>query len=82
MTIWSIAMSEKKKGMMARRLVYFCISLSSVVAVWAMVVKTIVPTIDLTDILTFVGAVFGGELVLLLFKWIFSKKKNETEGDI
>jgi hypothetical protein len=74
-------MSEKKKGMMARRLVYFCISLSSVVAVWAMVVKTIAPTSDLSDILTFVGATFGGELVLLMLKRVFSKK-NETEGDI
>ncbi len=71
---------DKKKGQMARRLVYYCISLSSVVVVWAMVVKSIVPTIDLSDILTFVGATFGGELVLLMLKRVFAKP-NETESE-
>lgn len=71
---------DKQKGTMARRLVYYCISLSSVVVVWAMVIKSIVPTIDLSDILTFVGATFGGELILLMLKRVFAKP-NETESE-
>ena len=69
---------REQKGQMARRLVYFCISLLTVVTVWAIVVKTITPTVDLTDVLTFVGAVFAGELLMLLAKRIFAKP---TEGD-
>ena len=69
---------REAKGQMARRLVYYCISLSSAVTVWAVVIKTIVPTIDLSDILTFVGATFGGELLLLMLKRIFAKP-TETE---
>ena len=67
-----------KKGQMARRLVYYCIGLSSVVVVWAMVVKTIVPAIDLSDILTFMSVTFGGELLLLMVKRVLAKP-NETE---
>lgn len=69
---------NEKKGMMARGLVYYCISLLSVVTVWAIVVKTIAPSNDLTDVLTFVGGVFGFELLALLLKRIFAKP-NETE---
>ena len=69
---------RETKGQMARRLVYYCISLSSVVVVWAMVVKTIVPTIDLSDILTFMSVTFGGELLLLMVKRVLAKP-NETE---
>lgn len=71
---------HEAKGRMARRLVYYCIGLSSVVVVWAVVVKTIVPTIDLSDILTFVSVTFGGELLLLMVKRVFAKQ-NETEGE-
>ena len=63
---------------MARRLVYYCISLSSAVVVWAVIIKSIVPTIDLSDILTFVSVTFGGELLLLMVKRVFAKP-NETE---
>lgn len=72
-------MSEKK-GKMARRLVYYCIAVLTVVTVWAVVVKTTTPTIDLGDVLTFVSVVFGGELLMLLLKRIFAKP-NETEEE-
>lgn len=38
-----------KKGQMARRLVYYCIGLLTVVTVWAVVVKTTTPTIELDE---------------------------------
>lgn len=63
---------------MARRLVYYCIGVLSLVTVWAVVVKTIAPSNDLTDVLTFVGSVFGFELLALLLKRLLAKP-NETE---
>lgn len=76
-------MKEKRtaKGQMARRLVYYCIGLSSVVVVWAMVVKTIVPTIDLSDILTFMSVTFGGELLLLMVKRVYAKPSETEESN-
>lgn len=69
---------KKSKGAMARKLVYLCISILTLTAVWAAVVKTIAPTADLSDVLAFVGAAFGGELLLLLMKRVFAKP-TETE---
>lgn len=74
-----------KKGKMARRLVYFCVSVLTFVLLWAMVIKTIAlcstqMSVDLTDVLTFAGAAFGGELLLLAFKRIFAKP-NKNEGE-
>ena len=73
-------MSSKKKGVMARRLVYYCIGVLTVAAIWAIVLKSCDRTVDLTDVLTFIGAVFGGELLLLLVKRIFAKPNNEEES--
>jgi hypothetical protein len=67
------------KGQMARQLVYYCIAVLTVTAVWAMVMKTIDHAIDLSDVLTFVGAAFGGELLLLAFKRVFSKPTEQEE---
>lgn len=73
------------KGRMARRLVYFCIGVLTISAVWAMVLKTIgIVTgygVDLTDALTFIGAVFGGELLMLLVKRIFAKPTEQEDAD-
>jgi len=73
-----------KKGQMARRLVYYCITVLTLVTVWAAGVKTAGAvtgvTVDLSDVLTFVGAAFGGELLLLLLKRILAKP-NETEDE-
>ena len=76
----------KTKGLMARRLVYYCITALSITLVWALVLKTISIftdiSIDLTDVLTYAASVFGGELLMLLCKRIFAKPKpQETEGD-
>lgn len=67
-----------KKGKMARTLVWLCISVLLIAAVWGMVVKTVSPASDLTDVLTFIGGAFGFELLALLCKRLFAKP-NETE---
>lgn len=79
-------MSAKRqitKGKMARRLVYYCIGVLSVTALWAAVVVTISvfkgSYIDLTAILSFIGGAFGGELLLLLLKRVFAKDISKPE---
>ena len=67
-----------KKGKMARTLVWLCIGVLLTTAVWGMVVKTVSPASDLTDVLTFIGGAFGFELLALLCKRLFAKP-NETE---
>lgn len=76
----------ERKGVMAKKLVYFCLRVLLLAAVWAAVLKTVGVildrTVDLTDVLTFVGAAFGGELLLLLVKRMFAKQKsNDEKGD-
>lgn len=67
----------RKNGEMARKLVYFCLRVLAITAAWAMVVTTVAISkdqiIDLTAVLTFIGASFGGELLLLLVKRVFAK---------
>ena len=69
------------KGKMARQLVYFCIWVLFGVLLWAAMVKTAALVmdrdIDLSDILTFAGAAFGGELLMLLAKRVFAKKSDD-----
>ena len=69
----------RPKGQMARQLVYFCIVALTATALWAMVLKSIDRTADLSDVLTFVGAAFGGELLLLLVKRVFAKPSEQEE---
>lgn len=74
------------KGRMARRLVCYCVGMLTATAVWAAVLKTIDHTIDISDVLAFIGAAFGGELLLLLVKRVFAKEntkeqENETWSD-
>lgn len=71
---------KKQKGQMARRLVYYCIAVLTLTAVWAAVLKTIDHTVDTSDVLTFVSVAFGGELLLLLVKRVFAKP-TETETE-
>lgn len=72
------------KGEMARSLVYFCLRMLMATTIWAMVITTIAllldRSIDLTAVLTFVGASFGGELLLLLVKRMFAKPNTEEEN--
>lgn len=72
---------KKQKGRMARRLVYYCIAVLTLTGVWAAVLKTLDHTADLSDVLTFVGAAFGGELLLCLVKRVFVKRPDNQEED-
>lgn len=77
---------KPQKGKMARKLVYFCIIVMTVTLIWAMVLKTVALfnsqlTVDVSDVLTFVGAAFGGELLLLAFKRVFAKDTKGEEQD-
>ena len=76
---------KPNKGMMARKLVYFCITVLTIVLIWAMVFKTIAffnaeITVDVSDVLTFAATVFGGELLLLAFKRVFAKPNEQGEN--
>ena len=71
---------------MARELVYYCLRLLTAALVWAMGVKTAALALDrvcdLTDVLVFAAAGFGGELLLLLVKRVLAKPRaDETEGE-
>ena len=74
---------KRGKGEMARQLVYFCLRVLLATTIWAMVITTVAlildRSIDLSSVLTFVGAGFGGELLLLLVKRMFAKSSNEEE---
>ena len=74
---------EEKKGRMARGLVYYCIAFLTVSAIWAAIITTLAAvrgwTIDLSAVLTFIGAAFGGELLLLLCKRVFAKPDEKEE---
>lgn len=76
----------ERKGVMAKKLVYICLRVLLLTAVWAAALKTfgviLDRSVDLTDVLTFVGAAFGGELLLLIIKRLFAKtKSNDEKGD-
>lgn len=82
MTMRKLKKKKINKGKMARGLVYFCISVLTIVLIWAMCVKTFSDAyVDLTDILTFAASVFGGELLMLLAKRLFAKP-NDNDNDI
>ena len=76
-----IRKSRLTKGRMARQLVYFCIWVLFGVLLWAAAMKTAALVtgrdIDLSDVLTFAGAAFGGELAMLLAKRVFAKKSDD-----
>ena len=69
------------KGKFARRLVKLCLSMLMATLVWAAVIKTVAlctgQTVDLTDILTFAAASFGGELLLLLVKRVLTGNRRK-----
>lgn len=77
--------SRRTKGQMARELVYYCLWMLTAAATWAMILKTAAlildRTCDLNDVLVFVGAAFGGELLLLLLKRVFAKPNDNNEGE-
>ena len=81
----AVMRTRRRKGQMARELVYFCIRCLALTLLWAVVLKTAAVimdrTVDLSDVLVFAGAAFGGELLLLLCKRVFAKpNENQTDG--
>ena len=78
-------LQKPEKGEMARQLVYFCIRMLTLTAIWSMCLKTYGAihnvTVDLSDVLTFIGAAFGGELLFLLLKRILAKPTDTTEQE-
>lgn len=71
------------KGQMARTLVIYCVRAITLIAVWAVVIKTYAVfkwgATDISDVLIFAATAFGGELLLLAFKRVFAKKNEEVE---
>ena len=71
------------KGQMARTLVIYCVRAITLIAVWAVCIKTYAVfkwgATDISDVLIFAATAFGGELLLLAFKRVFAKK-NEDIG--
>lgn len=74
------------KGQMARTLVLYCVRAITLMAIWAACLKTYAVIkwgetngCDLSDVLGFAGAAFGGELLLLAFKRVFAKKNEDPD---
>lgn len=75
-----------RKSEMARTLVLYCVRAITLTSIWAACLKTYAVIkwgetsgCDLSDVLGFVGAAFGGELLLLAFKRVFAKKNEDSE---
>lgn len=75
-----------RKSEMARTLVIYCVRTISLIALWAVALKTYAVIkwgetsgYDLSDVLVFAGAAFGGELSLLAFKRVFAKKNENPD---
>ena len=76
-----------RKSEMSKTIVLYCIKAITLMAIWAACLKTYAVIkwgetsgCDLSDVLVFAGAAFGGELLLLAFKRVFAKK-NENPDD-
>lgn len=72
-----------RKSEMARTLVIYCVRAITLVAVWAVAVKTYAVirygATDISDVLIYVASAFGGELLLLAFKRVFAKRNENTD---
>ena len=72
------------KGQMSKTIVLYCIRAITLIAVWAVALKTYAVfkfgATDISDVLIFATTAFGGELLLLAFKRVFAKK-NENPDD-
>ena len=71
------------KGQMSKTIVLYCIRAITLIAVWAVAVKTYAVfkwgATDISDVLIFAATAFGGELLLLAFKRVFAKKNENTD---
>ena len=68
---------------MSKTIVLYCIRAITLIAVWAVAVKTYAVfkwgATDISDVLIFVATAFGGELLLLAFKRVFAKKNENID---
>lgn len=71
------------KGEMSRTIVMICLRVMMIVLVWSIILKTLSAIfgwmIDISDVLNFTAIAFGGELLILAFKRIFAKDREEIE---
>lgn len=71
------------KGQMSKTIVLYCIRAITLIAVWAVAVKTYAVfkwgATDISDVLIFAATAFGGELLLLAFKRVFAKKNENPD---
>lgn len=71
------------KGQLARTLVIYCVRAITLIAVWAVALKTYAVfkygATDISDVLIFAATAFGGELLLLAFKRVFAKKNENPD---
>ena len=71
------------KGQMARTLVIYCVRAITLIAIWAVFIKTYAVfkwgATDIRDVLIFTATAFGGELLLLAFKRVFAKKNENPD---
>ena len=71
------------KGQMSKTIVLYCIRAITLIAVWAVALKTYAVfkcgATDISDVLIFTATAFGGELLLLAFKRVFAKKNENPD---
>ena len=71
------------KGQISKTIVLYCIRAITLIAVWAVAVKTYAVfkwgATDISDVLIFAATAFGGELLLLAFKRVFAKKNENPD---
>ena len=75
-----------RKSEMSKTIVLYCIKAITLISIWAACLKTYAVIkwgetsgSDLSDVLVFAGAAFGGELLLLAFKRVFAKKNEDPD---
>ena len=68
---------------MSKTIVLYCIRAITLIAVWAVALKTYAVfkwgATDISDVLIFAATAFGGELLLLAFKHVFAKENEDVE---
>ena len=71
------------KGQMSKTIVLYCIRAITLIAVWAVALKTYAVfkfgATDISDVLIFAATAFGCELLLLAFKRVFAKKNENPD---
>ena len=72
-----------RKSEMSKTIVLYCIKAITLIAVWAVALKTYAVfkwgATDISDVLIFAATAFGGELLLLAFKRVFAKKNENPD---